>query len=137
MLFQGTLVNAVAVIAGSLLGLLLGRKISQRMQNVLLTALGLSSLLIGVKLALGTEHEAVIVISMVLGGVVGRPLRLEDLLEALGEYLRRVVERVPLLRSAAGSASADGKQFSVGKAFVAAIFQMQSVAVSGTYRPAG
>ena len=95
MLFQGTVVNAAAVIGGSLLGLFLGKKVSRPMQELLLAALGLSALLIGAQLALQTGHLKLIILSLIVGGVAGRLLRLEELLEALGEWLRRVVARVP------------------------------------------
>ncbi len=123
MLFQGTVVNAVAVIGGSLLGLFLGKKVSRPMQELLLAALGLSALLIGAQLALQTGHLKLVILSLIVGGVAGRLVRLEELLEGLGEWLRRVVARVPGLGASLGARPTQGeggKSFSVGKAFVTA-----------------
>lgn len=110
MLFQGTIVNAAAVVAGSLLGMRLGKKVSRPMQELLLTALGLSALLIGAQLALRTEHLTLVIASLILGGLLGRLLRLEHRLEAFGEWLREVTARLPGLRGLEAKAPAvDGE----------------------------
>ena len=121
--FQGTVVNAAAVIGGSLLGLFLGKKVSRPMQELLLAALGLSALLIGAQLALETGHLKLVIVSLIVGGVAGRLVRLEERLEALGEWLRRVVVRLPrpgVSSSTPAAHSEGGKSSSAGKAFVTA-----------------
>ncbi len=137
MLFQGTLVNAVAVIAGSLLGLFLGRRISQSLQDLLLAALGLSALLIGADLALKTEHIPLVICSLILGGVVGHLLGIEQVLEALGEWLKKLAVRVPgFSRTLPPGSRASGEQrrFSAGKAFVTAslIFCVGPLTIMGS-----
>jgi hypothetical protein len=136
MLFQGTLVNVAAVVAGSTVGLVLGRKISRAVQELLLGALGLSSLLIGAKLALGTKQMPLVIGSLILGGVVGHLLHLEGLLESFGEWLKRLVAHVPGLRArgAAAPSTEEGARFSVGKAFVTAslIFCVGPLTIMGS-----
>jgi len=139
MLFQGTLVNVVAVVAGSTAGVLLGRKISRAVQELLLGALGLSSLLIGVKLALGTQNMPLVIASLILGGVVGHLLRIEQLLESFGEWLKSLVARVPGLRvtgpvDSPTAEGVSGGEFSVGKAFVTAslIFCVGPLTIMGS-----
>jgi hypothetical protein len=136
MLFQGTLVNVAAVLVGSTVGAVLGQRISRALQELLLGALGLSSLLIGVSLALQTKHMPLVIGSLILGGVVGHLLRIEKELESFGEWLKGLVARVPRfrLRAAAGSVNAEGARFSVGKAFVTAslIFCVGPLTIMGS-----
>jgi uncharacterized membrane protein YqgA involved in biofilm formation len=136
MLFQGTVVNVAAVLVGSTVGVVLGRKISAAVQELLLGALGLSSLLIGASLALKTEHMPLVIGSLILGGVVGHLLRIEALLEAFGEGLKRLVAPGAAVRAAApaGSLPTEGAGFSVGKAFVTAslIFCVGPLTIMGS-----
>jgi uncharacterized membrane protein YqgA involved in biofilm formation len=136
MLFQGTLVNVAAVLVGSTAGILLGRKISAAVQELRLGALGLSSLVIGAELALGTHRMWLVIASLILGGLVGHLLRIEALLEAFGEWLKRLVAPGAGVRPAAsaGSSPAEGAGFSVGKAFVTAslIFCVGPLTIMGS-----
>jgi uncharacterized membrane protein YqgA involved in biofilm formation len=136
MLFQGTLVNVAAVLVGSTVGVLLGRRISATVQELLLGALGLSSLVIGAKLALATQNMPLVIASLILGGVVGHVLRIEQLLEAFGEWLKGLVAPVAAGPAAAadGTATAEGAGFSAGKAFVTAslIFCVGPLTIMGS-----
>jgi len=44
---RGTLVNVVAVLVGSGIGLAIGNRLSERLQRIITTGLGLSTVLIG------------------------------------------------------------------------------------------
>ena len=116
--------------------MLLGRKISRALQELLLGALGLSSLLIGIRLAVETRHMPLVIGSLILGGVVGHLLRIEQLLESFGEWLKRLVAHVPGFRvmAPAGSPPTEGAGFSVGKAFVTAslIFCVGPLTIMGS-----
>ena len=61
----GTLINAAAVIAGSLLGLLFGKKITDEMRNVLQLGVGLCVLVIGLQGALGTGNICLVIVAVV------------------------------------------------------------------------
>ena len=135
MLFQGTLVNVAAVLVGSTVGVLLGRRISAAVQELLLGALGLSSLVIGAKLALATQNMPLVIVSLILGGVVGHLLRIEALLEAFGEWLKGLLTRgAGAERASAGASPAQGSGFSAGKAFVTAslIFCVGPLTIMGS-----
>jgi uncharacterized protein len=85
---RGTLVNVVAVLVGSGIGLALGNRLSQRLREIMTTGLGLSTLLIGMQMALKVQNPLVVIASMVIGGVVGELLGIEEALERAGEWLR-------------------------------------------------
>ena len=85
----GTLVNVAAVIFGSLLGLLLRKGLPQRLRDVLMAGMGLCVMLIGLKGALGTENEMIVILSVVLGGCAGAALKIEKRLDSLGARLQK------------------------------------------------
>ncbi len=82
----GTLVNAVAVLVGSALGVLLRRRIPKGMDEILMQGLGLAVLVIGMQMALGTRNVVVVILSMAIGGVLGHLLGIEAALVRLGTW---------------------------------------------------
>ena len=85
----GTLINAAAVVAGSLLGLLFGRKISDSMRRVLQLGIGLCVMLIGLQSALETGNTMLVIVAIVLGGIAGSLLKIEKRLDDMGERLQK------------------------------------------------
>ena len=85
---RGTIVNVVAVLVGSGIGLAIGNRLPERMQRVITTGLGLSTLLIGMQMALMVQNLLVVIASMVIGGVIGELLEIETGLERAGEWLK-------------------------------------------------
>ncbi len=90
----GTIVNVALVLAGSLVGLVAGSRLPERIRTTVLQAIALVVLALGVQEFVGTRNAMFPLVSVVLGGVIGEALRLEDRLTALGEMLRARVERV-------------------------------------------
>jgi uncharacterized protein len=90
---DGTLLNAATVIIGTLLGLLIGNRLPQRVQDTLFGAIGLVTLLIGVSGALTTRNPLIILGSMLLGGLLGELLHIEDGLQRLGDAIERRTTR--------------------------------------------
>ncbi len=82
----GTIVNTLAIIAGSLVGLLLRGGIPPQYKQSIIQALSLAVILIGFKSALQTDAILLVIFSMVIGTVIGELLRIEDRLEGLGRW---------------------------------------------------
>ncbi len=89
---KGTLVNTGTVLLGSSLGLLIGSKFPDRIKNMVMHALGLSTFLIGLKMAFKTENILFVIGSLAIGGIIGELLKLEERLESLGEFIKRKVK---------------------------------------------
>ena len=83
----GTVVNTLAIVAGSLLGISLRRGISDAYKETVIAAIGLAVLLIGLKSALQTDDLLLVIISLAMGAVIGEMLRIEVRLEALGRWI--------------------------------------------------
>lgn len=82
------MVNVVAVLVGSGIGLAVGNRLPERLQRIITTGLGLSTLLIGMQMALKVQNMLVLIASMVIGGLVGELLGIEAGLERAGEWLK-------------------------------------------------
>lgn len=102
---MGTAANVAAVLAGTLLGVLLGNRLPVRTRDVVTDGLGLVTLLIAATSAMavldpglaeyaGSSAPMLIVLaSLVIGGVAGSLLRIEDRLAGLGGLLQRLLTR--------------------------------------------
>jgi len=89
---KGTLVNTVTVIIGSLIGLAIGSRFTEKIKTIVLQALGLCTLLIGMKMAFKTENVILVIGSLALGGIVGELLKIEDGLERIGDIIKSKVK---------------------------------------------
>jgi hypothetical protein len=85
---RGTVVNVAAVLVGTAVGLAVGGRLPERMQRIITTGLGLSTILIGIQMALKVQSMLVVIASMVLGGILGEWLGIERALERAGERLK-------------------------------------------------
>ncbi len=90
----GTFVNTLAIIAGSLAGLVVKGGIPKAYMDTVMQAIGLAVILIGLKGAMGAEDLLLVIFSLAIGGVAGEFLRIEERLEHLGLWLERKLSRV-------------------------------------------
>ncbi|MDR1407830.1 MAG: DUF554 domain-containing protein [Tannerella sp.] len=84
----GTLVNTGAVIVGGSIGLLVRKALPVKYETIYFQAVGLFTLLLGVKMSLDISSPLLVVLSLVLGGFAGVSLRLNERIDRLGEYVR-------------------------------------------------
>jgi len=97
----GTLINVVAILIGSSIGILAGTRITKKSQSLITDVLGLITAL-GAASALAPlwsptfqaslpQSSALLVIlaSMLIGGLIGSALSLENRLDSFGENLRK------------------------------------------------
>ncbi|MGD8503094.1 MAG: DUF554 family protein, partial [Syntrophobacterales bacterium] len=84
----GTIVNTGAVLAGSAVGISAGKRLPERIRTILMQALGLSVVLIGLQMALSAEKLIATIGYLLIGGLTGELLRIEDRLEKVGEWLK-------------------------------------------------
>lgn len=91
---SGTLLNIATVIVGALLGLVVGNRLPARFQTIVLGGLGLATLVIGIQNAIN-GNPLILIGSVLIGGIVGEAIRIQDGLDALGNYLQRRFSGVP------------------------------------------
>ena len=85
----GNLVNTVAIIAGGLIGSVFNRALPERYHAIIFQAIGLFVMVLGISMAIKTEHILVCVFSLILGGLTGEFLKLDAQVKRLGEWLKR------------------------------------------------
>jgi len=101
MIGLGTIVNAGAIILGSLVGLLLKNGITERYKNILMQAIGLAVVMIGISGTLQGMYMVLdtgkldrlyimtMIFSLVIGSLIGEALNIEKALENLGNRLQK------------------------------------------------
>ena len=85
----GTLVNTGAVVLGSVIGLTAGERLPENLKTIVMQALGLAVVVIGLRMALEANHALLAIACVLLGGISGELLRIEQRLAGVGEALRR------------------------------------------------
>jgi len=84
----GSIVNAIAVIVGSLVGLGIGSFIPERIRSSIFQVIGLFTLVLGIKMALDTQYFLILLSSLVIGVLLGEALNIERGLETIGSLLK-------------------------------------------------
>ncbi len=85
----GTLLNAVAVLIGSLIGLVIGDRLPERVRSSVVTGLGLVTLSIGVGNAQTSGNVIIPLLSIAFGVILGELLNLDGALERLAGWLQK------------------------------------------------
>lgn len=104
---SGTLLNALTVLAGGLIGTMLGDRLPSRLLERVILGVGLFTLAMGLRFALDTSQLLYLLGSIVLGGIAGAILGVDRRLTAFGDTLQRRFAR-------------PGRESTVSEAFVTA-----------------
>ena len=96
----GTIVNIIAVILGGIAGLVFGKKIKSDIRDSLMKTAGVAVIFIGISGALSgllkitenntlsTDKALMMIISLIIGTLLGELIRIEDRLDKFGEWLK-------------------------------------------------
>jgi len=88
----GTIINVLAVILGSFLGLCLKPRIPPKIHQRVFQGIGLVTLLIGLQMALKVENLILLIFSILFGAIVGEALNLEKRLDTLAEIIKKKIK---------------------------------------------
>jgi len=84
-----TVINALAIVAGTLVGLLIKKGLPQRYEQAIYTGAGVTTLVIGMQMAFKTSHILAFALALIAGGLLGTLLDVEGAVLKLGEALKR------------------------------------------------
>ena len=118
----GTLVNTIAVIVGSLIGMLLTKGLNEKLADGLMKGLGLCTLFLGIQGSLKGENTLILILSMVIGIFIGTVLDLEEKVNHLGYMLEAKFRKK------------EGKKVAIAEGFVTAslLFCVGAMAIVGS-----
>ena len=136
-MLTGTIVNAAAILAGSLLGMLLtwlanrfsallpvgSVALGERLKTIIMQGVALCVMYLGISGCLEGNNSLVAILSMVIGALIGELLDLDRRMQTLGLWVQKRTERLV----------ADGGQASISEGFVTAslLFCVGAMAIVG------
>lgn len=85
----GTLINVVAILVGSGLGMLFGSRLSENLKSTVIAGMGIFTAAIGVQMFLKTSNALVVLGSLTIGAIIGEWLGIENWLQNLGHWLEK------------------------------------------------
>lgn len=87
----GTITNFLTIIGGTIIGLAVGKYVSDRMRLTIEQAVGMTTIILGISTAAKTDNIVFPLVSVVLGGIIGEAARVEHGFSLLGHWVRKVV----------------------------------------------
>ncbi|RWR08949.1 DUF554 domain-containing protein [Siminovitchia fortis] len=88
MVLMGTIINGICIIIGTLLGRFL-QSIPEKMKETVMYGIGLAVIVLGLQMGFKSENFLIVIISLVVGAVLGEWWALDDKLAAVGRWLER------------------------------------------------
>ena len=89
----GVFVNVATVLLGSLVGLLFRKGIPERISKAMMLAIGLCTLYIGIDGALEGSNTIVLILSMVIGTLIGTLIDIDDKINRIGQLIERKMKK--------------------------------------------
>lgn len=123
-MYLGTIANALAILLGGVVGLLFGHALPQKIKRTLIQGVGLVVLIIGASMALKSQNTLIVIVSLVIGGIIGEIIDIELRLENLGKKLEKRISP----KGAGGQES----NFTKGFVTTSLIFCVGAMAIMGS-----
>ncbi len=119
----GTLINTAAILVGSLAGILLRKGLPQRLRETVMQGLGLCVLIIGVMGAIKTQDMMSMIMSVVIGGLIGAMVNIEKRLDQLGLKMQKLL---------AGNHDTGDNSFAKGFVTASLVYCVGAMAIVGS-----
>ena len=83
----GTIINTAAILIGGLLGIRFGKLLKDRSREMIVIGLGLFTIALSISMFLESNHALIVLGGLLIGGLLGESLRIEDRINQLGERM--------------------------------------------------
>ena len=84
----GSIVNALSVIVGSIIGIYFGSFLSEKIRKAVFQIIGLFTLALGMQMSLKTNQFLILLVSLIIGTIIGESLSIEKGIESLSNKLK-------------------------------------------------
>lgn len=91
-IFLGALINSIAILIGGGIGFLTKKKLNEQLTNLLLSSVGIVVIALGIKDIIETNAIILVLISLVLGTIIGELLHLDRLVDRLTSKITKKSE---------------------------------------------
>jgi len=106
----GPIVNAAVVLLCSLVGCFLIRGIPERFEELIKKAAGMCTLFLGIKGALESSHILLLIMSLVIGAVIGELIDIDKWINRLGLWAERKLGKAASAGNAKTPPASSGKE---------------------------
>src|SRR5574338_687568 len=89
----GTIINVAAIIVGSLIGILFGARLPEKLKSTIVAGMGIFVAALGIQMFLKTENSLIVLGALLIGTLLGEWWRIEDGLHKLGKFLEQKFSR--------------------------------------------
>jgi len=86
----GTITNTVLVLTGSVIGIFLQKGIPDNIKKIIMIGLGIFTCVLGLKMGFQMEKPIITIVSLVLGGIVGEVIKIEESIEVIAEKFKKI-----------------------------------------------
>jgi uncharacterized membrane protein YqgA involved in biofilm formation len=104
----GTLINAGAILVGSLVGMAIRSRLPQKVVTLVFQGIGLFTMALGIAMWLKSDHFLLAILSIVLGGIIGQLADIDSKLSRLSDYLHRKTNKSQVNEVPGGSRFTEG-----------------------------
>lgn len=84
----GSIVNAISVIIGSIIGIYFGSFLSEKIRKAIFHIIGLFTLVLGMHMSLKTNQFLILLVSLIIGTIIGESFSIEKGIESLSNKLK-------------------------------------------------
>ncbi len=88
----GPSINAIAIFVGAAAGMMIGSRLSDNLRKTVFQCLALSTLVIALQMALKTNQPILLIFSLVVGGIIGEILKIDDKINAFGDFIKNKIK---------------------------------------------
>lgn len=85
----GTFINTFSVILGGSLGILIKNSLPEKYKKIIFQGIGLFTILLGISMAIPFPNPLIIIFSILIGGLIGVLINLEERLDNLSSILKK------------------------------------------------
>ncbi|MCI6664099.1 MAG: DUF554 domain-containing protein [Spirochaetia bacterium] len=124
-------VNCIAIIIGSLIGIIFSKRISDNLSRVVQTGSGVVTMVIGIEMALAYENIIFLAMAIIAGGILGSWMDIDGKILLLGDALGKLVLRK---KHSQGQQDQGSSNFAYGFLNASVLFCVGAMAILGSIK---